>query len=164
MIISDLRTFERVTALPPAPRPLTGDTKTMLNEVSPGALRLMAASEKAGDRGLSDVASLVFFSALTFGVMPFIFWSLASQKRRRMKWFFEHGVPGTAHVTKMELHELAFDEKLMRVSFQFTVDGRLYRDSDTVLPVIADRWQPGDVIPILYLPDRDCDAVIVAEE
>jgi hypothetical protein len=44
------------------------------------------------------------------------------------------------------------------------VAGERHRDSDTVLPVIADRWQPGDRIPILYLPDRDCDSVIVAVE
>jgi hypothetical protein len=40
----------------------------------------------------------------------------------------------------------------------------MHRDSDTVLPVIADRWQPGDQIPILYMPQRDYDSVIVAVE
>jgi hypothetical protein len=42
--------------------------------------------------------------------------------------------------------------------------GELHRDADIVLPVIADRWGPGDRIPILYLPDRGYDSVIVAVE
>lgn len=82
-----------------------------------------------------------------------------------MKRFFRNGVPAMAEVLKVELQETAFDEKLARVGYQFSVDGQLYRDSDTVLPVIADRWHPGDQVAILYLPDdRDCDSVIVAVE
>jgi hypothetical protein len=128
-------------------------------------MRLLYASEKGkGGWGLADLASVAFFSVLTIGIMPVIFWNLAAQRRRRMRTYFRRGVPALAQVTKMEKQELAFDETLMRVSFQFTVDGRLYRDSDTVLPAIADRWQTGDQIPILYLPERDCDAVIVAVE
>ncbi|HET9454705.1 MAG TPA: serine/threonine-protein kinase [Gemmatimonadaceae bacterium] len=161
---TDVRTTERVASLPPAPRPLEGETRRLMKASSPGALRLMYASEKGGDWGWSDLASVIFFSVLTAGIMPVIFWNIASTKRRRMRRFFRDGVPAVAEVTKMEPQEMAFDEKLVRVSFQFTVDGRLYRDSDTVLPVVSDRWQPGDHIPILYLPERDCDAVIVAVE
>jgi len=40
----------------------------------------------------------------------------------------------------------------------------LRRDSDTVLPTIAAVWKVGDRIPILYMPDRDYDSVIVAVE
>ena len=161
---TDVRTTERVASLPAAPRPLEGETRRLMKASSPGALRLMYASEKGGDWGWSDLASVIFFSVLTAGIMPIIFWNIASTKRRRMRRFFRDGVPAVAEVTKMEPQEMAFDEKLVRVSFQFTVDGRLYRDSDTVLPVVSDRWQQGDQIPILYLPERDCDAVIVAVE
>ena len=162
--VTDVRTTERVASLPAAPRALEGETRQLMKASSPGALRLMYSSEKGGDWGWSDLASVVFFSVLTAGIMPIIFWNIASTKRRRMRRFFRDGVPAVAEVTKMEPQEMAFDEKLVRVSFQFTVDGRLYRDSDTVLPVVSDRWQPGDQIPILYLPERDCDAVIVAVE
>ena len=162
--VTDVRTTERVASLPAAPRLLEGETRRLMQASSPGALRLMYSSEKGGDWGWSDLASVVFFSVLTAGIMPLIFWNIASTKRRRMRRFFRDGVPAVAEVTRMEPQEMAFDEKLMRVSFQFTVDGRLYRDSDTVLPVVSDRWRPGDQVPILYLPERDCDAVIVAVE
>ena len=64
----------------------------------------------------------------------------------------------------MELQETAFDEKLTRVGYEFEADGALHRDSDTVLPVIADRWQVGDRVPILYIAGRAYDSVIVAAE
>jgi len=50
------------------------------------------------------------------------------------------------------------------VAYQFEADGAMHRDSDTVLPVIADRWQLGDRIPILYIAGRTYDSVIVAAE
>jgi len=162
--VTDARTADRLLALPPAPRALDGDAETLLRQTSPGPLRLMYASEKVHDWGVAEVATVAFFSVLTVGVLPVLFWNFAAAKRRRMDRFFRFGTPALAEVLKMEPHDLAFGEKLVRVSFQFTVDGRLYRDSDPVLPAIADRWQPGDRIPILYLPDRDCDAVIVAVE
>jgi hypothetical protein len=48
------------------------------------------------------------------------------------------------------------------VSYQFDADGRLLRDTDQVLPVIAGRWQPGDQVQILYLPQYDYDSVIIS--
>ena len=65
---------------------------------------------------------------------------------------------------RIELETTAFDEKLARVNYKFEMDGQLHRDSDVVLPTIADRLEPGDQVPILYLPDRDYDSVIVAVE
>ena len=51
-----------------------------------------------------------------------------------------------------------------RISYEFEADGTLHRDSDTVLPAIADRWQVGDRVPILYIAGRAYDSVIVASE
>jgi hypothetical protein len=67
-------------------------------------------------------------------------------------------------VIKTELADLPFGEKISRVTYQFEADGEMRRDTDTVLPVIADRWQAGDRVAILYLPDRSYDSVIVAIE
>jgi serine/threonine protein kinase len=55
-------TVEVVLALPPAPRPLTGATLELMRACTPGALRLMTASEKGEDYWtLGSVASLTFF-------------------------------------------------------------------------------------------------------
>jgi serine/threonine protein kinase len=152
-------------ALPPTPRPLTGATKELMRASTPGALRLMSASEKGEDYWtIGGLAGLAFFSVITAGILPIVFIQMASARRRRMRRFFRDGIPAVAEVLKMELSETAFDEKLTRVAYQFEADGALHRDSDTVLPVIADRWQPGDRVPILYIAGRTYDSVIVASE
>lgn len=164
---STSRIAGQLNALPPAPRPLKGATKQLMKDATPSTMRLLYASEKSTaseDWGLLDLLALGFFSVITAGILPITYISLASTRRRRMKRFFRYGVPATAEVIKTELTKLPFDEKIARVNYQFEVDGELKRDADTVLPAIADRWQPGDEIPILYLPDRDYDSVIVAVE
>ncbi|HEU4996547.1 MAG TPA: hypothetical protein VFT29_17140 [Gemmatimonadaceae bacterium] len=55
-------------------------------------------------------------------------------------------------------------EARARVGYEFYVDGKMYRDADSVLPVIAERWRAGDQVLILYLPEAGCDSVIVAVE
>jgi serine/threonine protein kinase len=159
--------MDALAALPPVPRELKGDTKKLMKSATPGAIRLLYASEKASadeDWGILDFLSLTFFSVITAGILPITYISLANGRRRRMKRFFRDGIPGVAEVLKTEIQGLPFDEKIARVSYQFEADGELHRDSDTVLPIIADRWQPGDRIPILYLPARGHDSVIVAVE
>jgi predicted Ser/Thr protein kinase len=154
-------------ALPPAPRPIEGKTKELMKWSTPGMMRLLYASEKATateEWGVMDVMALVFFCVITAGILPMVYGSMASTRRRRMTRFFRDGTPAVAQVLKTELQGLPFDEKISRVSYQFEADGQVHRDSDTVLPAIADRWQPGDQLPILYLPNRGYDSVIVAGE
>ena len=65
---------DEVLALPPAPRPLAGATKALMRESTPGALRLMSASEKGGDyRTLGGLVSIAFFSVITAGILPIVF-------------------------------------------------------------------------------------------
>jgi serine/threonine protein kinase len=159
------KTAELVRALPPAPRELKGETRKLMKESTFDTLRLMTASTKSTeDWGVFDFATLVFFSVITAGIMPLIFFSIANARRRRMRRFFREGQPGSAEIARIELETTAFDEKVARVNYQFEADGHSHRDSDVVLPTIADRLQPGDRVPILYLPDRDYDSVIVAVE
>ena len=56
----------------------------------------------------------------------------------------------------------SFGSKLVRVRYEFEADGRRQRGSDWVLPSIADKWEVGDSIEVLYLPDADYDSVIVS--
>ncbi|MGH7678036.1 MAG: serine/threonine protein kinase, partial [Gemmatimonadaceae bacterium] len=159
--------MDTLLALPAAPRPLAGETRQLMKAATPGALRMMYASEKSSsdqDWGVLDMLTLAFFCTITAGILPITFISLANSRRRRMRRFFRDGTPGIAEVTKIEIQGLPFDEKIARVTFQFEADGELHRDSDTVLPAIADRWQAGDRVPILYLPDQRYDSVIVAVE
>jgi serine/threonine protein kinase len=159
------KTVELVQSLPPAPRELKGETRKLMQDSTFDTVRVMTASTKSlEDWGAFDVVTLVFFSVITVGIMPLIFFSIANARRRRMRRFFRDGHPGIGEITRIELETTAFDEKLARVAYQFEADGESHRDSDVVLPTIADRLQPGDQVPILYLPDRDYDSVIVAVE
>ena len=154
-----------VQGLPPAPRPLEGETKRLMKAASPSAFRMMNASEKTSyEWSVVDVLTIAFLSTITAGLLPIIFGSMARARRRLLKRFFREGVPGSAEVLRIESENTAFGEKLARVNYQFEVDGRLRRDSDMVLPAIAHRWQPGDRIPILYLTSGANDSVIVAVE
>ncbi len=164
-LASDLH--ERLTAMPSAPRPLTGDTRQLQKKATPSMWRMLYASEKASaseDFGITDMIALAFFSILTAGILPATYASMWAQRNRRMKRFFKNGVPAVAEVIRTEIEKWPFDEKIMRVTYEFEADDGLRRDSDTVLPTIAALWKIGDRVPILYMPERDYDSVIVATE
>ena len=91
-----------------------------------------------------------------------VFLTMARSWRRRLRRFFREGVPATGEILGIRLEKVAFDQRLARVSYQFEADGRVHRDVDQVLPVIADRWRPGDRVEILYIPERGYDSVIVS--
>ncbi|MGH7459620.1 MAG: serine/threonine protein kinase [Longimicrobiales bacterium] len=150
-------------ALGPTPRPLQGDVKQLLKAVSYSPGRIMASTEKArGGWGVTDVVLVGFFSIVTAGILPAVVWSTWRARRRRLKPFLVNGLPATARVLDMADESIGFEIKLTRVRSEFDVGGRLFRDHDQVLPVIARRWDPGSQIQILYLPDQDCDSVIIS--
>lgn len=150
-------------SLPPVPRAFDGPTKEMYKRVVPSAWRLMNASVKPG-AGIDVWTILVvgFFSVITAGVLPIVFLSMANDWRRRLRPFFQNGLPAVAVVSEIELVDTAFGEKLARVKYEFEADGVLHRDADQVLPISADRWRAGDRIQILYLPDRGYDSAIIS--
>jgi serine/threonine protein kinase len=151
-----------LAALPSAPRAIEGPTAELLDRLAPTAWQLMDTSAKSDeDVGITDVLSLIFFSIVTAGILPITFLSMARTWRRRLRRFFRHGVPASAEILSIRLEKIAFDQNLARVSYQFEADGKQRRDVDQVLPVIADRWQPGDRVQILYIPEKDYDSVIV---
>lgn len=151
-----------VPALPPAPRPLTGETKALFKRTVPSALQLMDGSNKTEKTpSIMGLFAVGFFSVLTAGMLPVIFVSVARARRRRLKRFCCHGTPGIAVIQDIVLEPLAFGERLARVAYEFQVDGTVVRDTDKVMPVVADRWRTGDLIDILYLPDGEHDSVII---
>jgi hypothetical protein len=152
-----------VAALGPAPRALTGPAAELLDRCAPSAWDYMDSSSKRGEGvGFLDVLGLIVFSVLTAGTLPLIFLGVARARRRRLRLFLRHGLPAVAEVSSIHLEDLAFNEKLARVHYEFDADGVLHRDTDKVLPAIANRWRPGDQVQVLYLPDRDYDSVIIS--
>jgi serine/threonine protein kinase len=156
------RLVAQPVTLPPAPRAVEGTTEELLDRVSPSMWELLDASNKRESVSVVDVVIFGFFCVITAGVLPMVFLSIARDRRRRLRRFFKDGTPTTARVLNVFLEPIAFGEKLSRVSYEYEADGRLFRDSDQVLPVIANRWQPGDVIQILYIAVPDHDSVIIS--
>jgi hypothetical protein len=125
--------------------------------------QLMEPTQSPDDSwGLVDVLNLVFFSTITAGVLPLVFFGVSQARKRRLRRFFRDGTPGTAEVVDFRLEDLAFGVKLSRVRYEFQADGRTHRGSDAVLPFIADRWREGERIEVLYIPERNYDSVIVS--
>jgi serine/threonine protein kinase len=149
-------------SLGPAPRALTGAVAERLRSLAHSPWRLMDPTWRPEDRwDAFDVLTLVFFSLLTAGVLPFVFIGIARARRRRLRTFLQDGLPAAAAVVDVKEEELAFGAKLARVRYEFAADGRQQRGSDLVLPYVADRWRMGDPLEVLYLPERDYDSVIV---
>jgi hypothetical protein len=158
-----LKVTRHVELSPSLPRPITGRTKRLLNEVAPSTLQLMDGSAKQTDEpGFIDGLLLVFFSIITAGILPLTFMSMARAKRRRLRRFLRDGLPADAEIKSIQIEKMAFDSTIARVSYEFEADGLLHRDTDQILPVIAGRWRPGDQIQVLYLPEYNYDSAIIS--
>jgi hypothetical protein len=109
--------------------------------------------------GFGDLLGVLFFSVITAGILPMLFFSLATSRRRRLRRFFKHGTPAVAEIVDFQPEDVGFEVKLTRVCYEFMADGQRQRGSDLTLPVIADRWRAGDRIEILYM-GRNYDSMI----
>lgn len=149
-----------LTSLGPAPRELRGETKTRFREVAYSMWQLMDPTTPPDEGwGFTDVLGVLFFSLVTAGILPMVFLSIASSRRRRLRRFFTQGTPALAEIIDFRPEDVGFEVKLTRVRYEFTADGEIRRGSDLTLPVIADRWRPGDRLEVLYL-GRNYDSVI----
>jgi serine/threonine protein kinase len=149
--------------LGPVPRPLVGEAQALLERTSHSMWDLMSPKEKPGAKwGFTDILLTVGFSLITAGVLPAVFFGVARNRRRRLREFIVHGTPATARVLDMGPDEIAFEIKGTRVRYEFEADGRVFRDADSVLTSIAERWDRGSEIHILYIRERDYDSVIVS--
>ena len=96
------------------------------------------------------------------GRLPLMFVAVSQRRRHRLRAFECDGVAGTAQIIAMRLVNVGFGAKIAHISYEFEADGRLRRHVDQLLPGLADGWQVGDAVQILYLPERDYDSVIVS--
>ena len=117
---------------------------------------------KPGDSsGLFDWLSLGFFSVLTLGILPVVFVSASRARRRRLERFLRDGHPADARILSID-EETSSTMTLAKVAYEFEAEGALHRDVDKVLPMFANRWQPGDQVQVLYLPEPNFDSVIIS--
>ena len=151
-----------LTSLGPAPRELVGATRERFRDVAYSMWQLMEpTTPPEEDWGFTDVLGVVFFSIITAGILPMVFLSIASSRRRRLRRFFKHGTPALAEIIDFRPEDVGFEVKLTRVRYEFRADGQLQRGSDLTLPVVADRWRAGDRIEILYM-GHNYDSVIAS--
>lgn len=161
--IQQSRSVVMTVPLGPAPRAIEGDVAGALARIAPSGYHLMDASNKPSDSiSAMDVLSFIFYSIITAGVLPMVFFGMASQRRKRLRMFFEKGTSSEALILGMQVETIAFAEKMMRVNYEFEVDGLVKRDSDQIMPVIANKWAVGDRIQILFMAERDYDSVIIS--
>jgi serine/threonine protein kinase len=156
------RSVVPMITLPPAPR-APGDVAKELARIAPSGWELMDASNKPNDRvSPMDVVGFIFYSIITAGVLPMVFFSMASQRRRRLKLFLEQGSSAQAVILNLQVETIAFAEKMMRVNYEFEAGGQVRRDSDLIMPIIANKWAIGDRIQVLCMEERDYDSVIIS--
>ncbi len=149
--------------LGPTPRRIEGETAELLRKLTYSQWQLMTGKRDPNWRpGAADIAVVAFFSIITVGILPLITWSYARTRRRELREFLVGGIPAVAKILDMDTEQIAFDLKMMRVRYEFEADGALRRDVHSVLMAIAERWDPGDSIHIVYLPQRDYASAIVS--
>jgi serine/threonine protein kinase len=151
--------------LGPAPRELSGAAAEHFPRVAYTMWEMMASDEKHTDRGgVIDWVTYAFFCTITAGILPAVFASMSRTRRKRTELFFREGVSAMATITAIRNEKGPFEAPMAKVQYEFTLDGALHRDTDSILPQIANRWRVGDTIQVLVIPDRAYDSIIVTAE
>jgi serine/threonine protein kinase len=151
--------------LGPAPRRIEGRVKERLDLVAYSMWQMMDADEKREEgSSILEVASYVFFFTITAGILPAVFATMSRNRRRRTTAFFRDGVPASATITDIRTEKGPFEAPMSKVQYEFTLDGALHRDTDAILPQIANRWRVGDTIQLLVLPERSYDSIVITAE
>jgi hypothetical protein len=149
--------------LGPVPRQIDGETAALLRKLTYSQWQLMTGNRDPDWRpGAGDMAIIAFFSIITVGILPLVTWNYARTRKRQLEEFLVDGIPAVARILDMEKESTDFDLKMMRVRYEFEADGAVRRDVHSVLMAIAERWDPGDSIHIVYLPHRDYASAIVS--
>jgi ABC-type uncharacterized transport system permease subunit len=61
--------------------------------------QLMDPEEKhGGGWSVADVCLVTFFSVITAGILPVVFWSISRSRTRRYRTFITYGLPAEARV------------------------------------------------------------------
>ncbi len=146
-----------------APRVIDGQLESLADRLAPGVMMMMSAGEDPEDSNrVFDWLTLGFFALVTVGLLPITYFAMSRSRRRRVRHFLQHGRPAYARIDSIELHLAPFDAPMAKVRFAFEADGRTHRASDIVMPDRAERWREGEDVRVLYDPNRDYAAIVIA--
>ncbi len=143
--------------------------KIQFNEAMPNYAELVAFVRKRAGAGASEagVAALpsiekrdlrrgALVMAILYPLMLAILVALAADPLNRLRRQFEidrHGIAGVGRVTGQRIvsHD---NSTLYIVDYAFTAQGRELRGASPLLVADYDRSRVGELIPIVYVPDR----------
>ncbi len=144
------------SALASTPRALTGELRTRFDRVALSPARLLFVDHHPSQPlSLPQRSLMVLLGLISLGVAPLIFWIFYNARCTRARPFFQHGVQAFGRVLQVQKTEW------IQVTYEFDHAGATHRGVDTIIPAVARRWQPGDVIELLVLPERNHDSIII---
>ncbi|MDC0720389.1 serine/threonine-protein kinase [Nannocystis bainbridge] len=144
-------------ALPPTPRALAGELGTRFERVTLSPIRLLFSDlHPSQPLSLAQRSLMLLLGLMSLGIAPLIFWFTCRARRTRAHPFFVHGVPVSGLILQVQRTEW------IQVTYEFVHAGATHRGVDTIIPAVAGRWQPGDAIELLVLPERNHDSIIVS--
>ncbi|WP_434425180.1 serine/threonine protein kinase [Nannocystis pusilla] len=144
-------------ALPPTPRALAGELGTRFDRVTLSPTRLLFADHPPSQPlSLPQRSLMLLLGLMSLGIAPIIFWFMYRARRTRAHAFFVHGVPVSGRILQVQKTEW------IQVTYEFVHAGATHRGVDTIISAVAGRWQPGDVIELLVLPERNYDSIIIS--
>ncbi|MDC0670601.1 serine/threonine-protein kinase [Nannocystis radixulma] len=145
-----------MSTLAPTPRALAGELRTRFDQVTLSPIRLLFADHHPSQPLSAAQRSLmVLLGLMSLGLAPLVFWIFYNARRTRARPFFLHGVAVSGRILQVQKTEW------IQVTYEFIHAGATRRGVDTIIPAVAGRWQPGDVIELLVLPERNYDSIII---
>lgn len=153
-----LAQIQRTTStLAPTPRALTGELRTRFELVTLSPARLLFADHHPSQPlSVAQRSLIVLIGLLSIGFAPLALWIFCNTRRTKARPFFLNGVPVPGRILQVQKTEW------IQVTYEFVHGGATHRGVDRVIPAVAGRWQPGDVIELLVLPERNYDSIIIS--
>ena len=145
------------STLAPTPRALNGELRTRFEQVTLSPTRLLFVEQHPSQPlSLPQRSLLLVLGLISLGIVPLILWFFYNARCHRARPFFLNGVQVSGRVLQVQKTEW------IQVTYEFVHAGATHRGVDTIIPAVAGRWQPGDVIELLVLPERNHDSIIIS--
>ena len=144
-------------ALASTPRALEGELRTRFVRVTLSPTQLLFVDHHPSQPlWLPQRGLMLLIGLMSLGIAPLVLWMFIQARRSRARPFFIHGVPVSGRILQVQKTEW------IQVTYEFVHAGATHRGVDTIIPAIARRWQPGDTLELLVLPERNHDSIIIS--